>query len=387
MRRILAVARGVLLMEAKDRSNLFWMLALPLAFIALFGGMFRAREAPKIAIAVVDADSTFLSRAFTDALASERIALRRLTPAERDTVPRLGRTVTIPRGFADSLAAGNRAALTWESRKGSDAENDLSAKVQVYRGIARVLAALAEIDTLEGEHVLAVSDTAFARRYGELAARPDLVQVSVSTAGRGRAVPTGFAGSAQAMLVLFLLMTTSMSGAVTLTLEKQSRVLARVAAMPLSRAQLIAGKLLGLIALALVQSAVIVAAGRLLFGVSWGTSVPALLALLIALGLAAAALGLFLGGLLRSPEQAGAVAWLIPLLLGAIGGTWWPLEITPHWMQVLGHVSPAAWAMDGLHGLIAFGRGPSAVVVPCAMLLVYAAVLSYFGARWLEVRE
>lgn len=388
MRVILTVARGLLRQEAKDRTNAFWMLALPMAFIGLFGGMFREGGGPrKAALAVVDADRSFLSGAFVDALSSDRLALRVLAPAERDTARGLVRILTIPHGFSDSLALGQRVGLRWETREGSDEEYGLAAKVQVYRAIARVLANLAEADTAGEGRSLPVGDPEFQRRFSEIGGRPDLVQVSARAAGRGRAIPAGFSGSAQAMLVLFLLMTTSMSGAVTLTQEKQNRVLARVAVMPLRRGELLAGKILGLLAIALVQSAIIILLGRLLFAVSWGTHPLPLLALLLCLGLASAALGIFLGGLLRTPEQAGAIAWLIPLLLGAIGGTWWPLEITPRWMQVVGHISPAAWAMDGMHGLIAFGKGGDAVLLPCGALLVYAAVLAFFGARWLRVEE
>jgi ABC-2 type transport system permease protein len=107
-------------------------------------------------------------------------------------------------------------------------------------------------------------------------------------------------------------------------------------------------------------------------------------ALLLCLALTAASIGIFLGGLVRTPEQAGAIAWIVPLFLGAIGGCWWPLEIVPRWMQIFGHVSPAAWAMDALHGMLSFGKGPGVIVVPCLVLLGYAAVFISVGARSLK---
>jgi hypothetical protein len=54
-------------------------------------------------------------------------------------------------------------------------------------------------------------------------------------------------------------------------------------------------------------------------------------------------------------------------------------------MQIAGHISPAAWAMGALHGLISFGRGGEVVVVPCLVLLGYAAVFLTVGARKLGV--
>ena len=188
-------------------------------------------------------------------------------------------------------------------------------------------------------------------------------------------------------MVLFLMINTAMSGAVILTQEKQNRVLPRLAMMPIRRAEMLAGKMLGLLGMALLQSLVVIVLGRIIFHVNWGPRPWALLVLLVCLGLAAASLGLLMGGFLRTPEQAGAVGWLVPLFLCAIGGTWWPLEVVPPWMRIFGHISPAAWAMDGMHGLINFGWGAPAFVVPCAVLLGYAAVLTAIGTRLLRVGE
>jgi ABC-2 type transport system permease protein len=387
VRSILAIAGCVLRLELKDRSTFIWMLIMPVAFIGLFGQMFRGDSGSHLtSITVVDADQSFLSRSFIDALEGEKVSLKVVSPAALDTVRDRLRTVTIPAGFSDSLANGRRVALKFDTGKGNQ-DYDFSAEVYVYKAIARMLATLAEMDTASGEHVLAVSDAGVQSRYRDLAARPELVTTEVRTAGRGRAAPTGFGASAQAMLVMFLLMNTTISGAVVLTQEKQGRVLARLATLPIRRDELLAGKVLGLLGLALLEAVLIVGLGRIIYHVYWGPDPLALLLLLICLGLAAAALGVFLGGLLRTPEQAGALGWIVPLFLAAIGGTWWPLEIVPPWMRAAGHISPAAWAMDGMHGLINFGSGTGAVVVPCLVLLGYAIVLTAIGARALRVTD
>ena len=189
------------------------------------------------------------------------------------------------------------------------------------------------------------------------------------------------------MLVLFLLMNTSISGAVFLAQDRQSGVLARLATLPINRAGLLTGRIVGLLGLALVQSAIMLIFGHFIFGVSWGPDPVALLALILCLGLAASALGIFLGAVLRTPEQASAIAWIVPLFLGAIGGCWWPLEVTPEVMQALGHLSPAAWAMDGMHGLISFGKGAPAIFIPCLVLLGYATILTAIGSRLLRTSD
>jgi ABC-2 type transport system permease protein len=383
MRTLWSLAVGVLRLESKDRSNFFWMLLMPVAFIGMFGPMNRARDPEPVRLVVVDREQSFLSQSFLSFLEREDLGLR--VVSSPDSVAAGARSLTLPAGFSDSLGTGRRTALAF--RAGRDPEEDLNAQVAVYKAIARMLTVLAEMNASAPADTLAASSTGFQAAFREHASRPDRIVTQTRVAGRGRMLPTGAAASAQAMLVLFLLINTTASGAAHLAEEKQSRVLARHATLPISRGTLLSGRILGLLVLALVQAAIILVTGRLIYRIDWGNEPVALFVLLVALGLTCASLGLFLGALLRTPEQAGALAWIVPLFLGAIGGCWWPLEIVPHWMRVAGHLSPAAWAMDALHGLTSFGQGASAIVLPCTMLLLYAAALTAAGARLLRVSD
>lgn len=384
MRTLWSLASGILRIETKDRSNLFWMFLMPIAFIAMFGPMNRARDPEPVRLAVVDRDQTFLSRAFVEFLQREDLRLRAV--GSPDSVAAGARSLTVPAGFSDSLANGQRASLAFRGRRGGEPGEDMNAKVAAYKAITRMLTALAEMDTISSTGERAFSGPAFEEGFREHADRPDRIRTETKVAGRGRMLPSGFAASAQSMLVLFLLINTTATGAAHLAEEKQSRVLARHATLPIGRGTLLFGRILGLLVLALGQAAIILVAG-LFYGMDWGNEPIALLVLLLSLGLTCASLGLFLGALLRTPEQAGALAWIVPLFLGAIGGCWWPLEIVPRWMQVAGHLSPAAWAMDGLHGLTTFGQGASAILLPCAVLLLYAAALTVCGARLLRISD
>jgi len=385
LRAILTMALGDLRLAWKERSALFWMVVMPVAFIGLFGSMFRSQQGPvKIGLAVVDEDRSFASRSFVEMLKQGDLVLDERQPGELDSLRGRVRLLTLPAGFEDSLATKQRVALRLESVHRRIQDNDFAAKVQVYKAVLRMLATLAEADSTGDMNRADFESKPFQARFAALGARPELVRTEVRTAGKGHAVPTGFGGSAPAMLVLFLLMNTVIYGSVLLTQEKQSQCLSRLASMPVSHADIVMGKILGRLLIGLGQSLILLVAGRIIFRVDWGPSPGSLLLVIVSLGLCASALGILLGSVLKTVEQASAVSWIIPLLLGAIGGCWWPLEIVPSWMRAVGHISPAAWAMDALHGLMAFGKGPSAIVVPCAVLLCGAAILTAIGARFLR---
>jgi ABC-2 type transport system permease protein len=383
LRTILSIAVNDLRLTTKERSALFWMLIMPVAFIGLIGGAFggSSRTPSPTGLAVIDRDASFLSRSFADQLGKERLKVGVFPAEEGDSAKAYPRALTIPKGFSDSLAAGKRVALTLDVARSRDADRDLTARISIYKVIVRTLAALAEADTAGTG---AITGASFEEQYRMLLSRPDLIRTEVSVAGKGRVLPSGFGASAPSMLVLFLMVNTVIYGSIFLALEKQNRCLARMGTMPVSRGDILAGKVLGRVMIGLVQSAIMILAGALIYKVWWGPSPLALLVLLVCLAVTSASLGIFLGGLVHTPEQAGAIAWIVPLFLGAIGGCWWPLEVVPRWMQILGHVSPAAWAMDAMHGMLSFGKGPEVILVPCLVLMGYAGLLLIVGARSLK---
>jgi ABC-2 type transport system permease protein len=84
------------------------------------------------------------------------------------------------------------------------------------------------------------------------------------------------------------------------------------------------------------------------------------------------ALGLLIGILAKTEEQA-IIFSLVPMFLFAgLGGAWVPLEVTGPTFQAIGHVSPVAWGMDGFENIVARGLGFDSVLLPAAALIGYA---------------
>ena len=99
-----------------------------------------------------------------------------------------------------------------------------------------------------------------------------------------------------------------------------------------------------------------------------------MVAALLVWGAFCASCGLLLGSLGRSEGQVAGLGMLTTMLLAALGGCWWPIEITPEWMQSMQKGLPSGWAMDAMHRLISFGKGAESVWPHVAALLM--------GARW-----
>jgi len=139
------------------------------------------------------------------------------------------------------------------------------------------------------------------------------------------------------------------------------------------------GKWLARVALALVQLAFAMVLGSLLFRVDWGQSVTMVFAVLVAWAAFNASLALLLGSAARTTAQATGIGVLASLALAALGGCWWPIEITPKWMQSLALALPTGWTMDALHQLVSFGYAPG-TAAPHVAALAAAALAAGWGA-------
>jgi ABC-type multidrug transport system permease subunit len=384
MKSVWRLARNDLRLTLRDRPSLIWMLAMPIVFMWLFGQMDGGGSGPPQAtLSVVNHDDGWLSETLIDELTDERIHLRPLTPQEAATDETKTRTLIIPEGFTREAVQGNQQELKLEKEPGSNEEFSLAAEVHVIRAIVRMVSRLAEIgdpgDPSDPEQAAAAR-----AEYDRLGQRNALLVLEVTTAGRGRPVPRGKAQSVPGMLTFTVMMMTLIYGAVFLAQEKESGMLRRQAGLPLGRRRIFLGKLAGRLLIAGIQCVILVAAGRFIFGVYWGNTGVGLALLLFSYAFAAGGLSTLLGSVVRTTGQASSLGWILGMVLAALGGCWWPSEIVPRWMWNAAHALPTAWAMDGFHALISFGRGFEGVWLPSAVLLGFGLLFSLAGARFLR---
>jgi linearmycin/streptolysin S transport system permease protein len=184
--------------------------------------------------------------------------------------------------------------------------------------------------------------------------------------------------SSPGVIVLYALLF-SVIIAEILILERQLGTLRRILIIPGGKAKIILGKLLGAYLLGVVQISILILAGALIFGVAWGASPAALTMMALALVLVATSMGLLLATVVKNSMQADVLANLVVMVISTLGGAWWPLSAAPQWMRLLGHLFPAAWAMDGFKDIIN-GSGSIAGILPeFGALLGFAAFFLTIG--------
>ena len=125
-------------------------------------------------------------------------------------------------------------------------------------------------------------------------------------------------------------------------------------ATPLRISEYLAGLILAAVGSSAVSLVVMVTFARVAFGLSflsYGLALAPFLVVLfltgIALGVAAAALGLRLG-----PASEWLI-WPIPTLISPFAGVFYPVTVLPGWMQAIAALLPPSYVFEGMRAVVA----------------------------------
>jgi ABC-2 type transport system permease protein len=419
MRAILVMTWNDLRIFFSQRGNWVGLVLLPILFTVGLGFAFGGNSGPEtLRVDVIDEDQ---SAASGELLAALRAANHMLVfcPAED------ARTHESQEGEDDCGLAGEPLTLDLGQQRVREGDSDALIVIPATYGEAVRTLARAQIDfysltsplapdpvrqTLEavlqrvnGAALTAgVTDAVLARIEQESAAaamiepwraafvrevytqsatlmaqRPSLVRyVAVGGASENEGAQ-GFGQSVPGVGSMYVMFTV-LGGMVWLQRERQRWTLQRLGVFPLTRGQILGGKILTFFTLGMLQYLVVFGVG-LLVGLDFGRNPWLLLPTMAAFVLCCTALTFAVAPTLHSEGQANVVTQLLSLVFAALGGAWWPLEIVPTFMQRLGHLTPVAWVMDAFRDLLFYNGGLNAILPELGVLLVASALLFGVG--------
>jgi ABC-2 type transport system permease protein len=362
LKRIVAVARVETLQIVRDRTSLSLILGVPALQLALFG--FAVNPNPKnipIAIAGDAKSGSPVARVVTDTGYFVVVA---------DKLP--------PGGAARMVATGS-ALIGIELPPPPDLK-DTNDNVQTRPIIvadaadpATVRPALGALETALWRYIALLSGPV------RLAAPPS-VDVIMLYNPEGRASWSITPGLAGVVVMISMLM----MGALTLVRERERGTWEGLLATPVDALDALVGKLAPYVVLGVFQTAIVIYAGSMLFGLP----VPlAFLWLLAASSLYAAAnliLGFALSALAQNQIQAvqAAVLFYLPSML--LSGFMFPFQGMPAWAQALGNLLPLTHFVRAARGVLLKGQGLHLVLremTPVAFFAVLATGLALFVYR------
>lgn len=413
MNTILQIARNDLRLIFKERDIWINLVVVPLVLsyiigIANGGLNSGAPSTPTILIDVIDVDNSALSADFLTQIraANSGFVLCPLDQNDGDVcrlgdatlTPDIAQTrledkvslalIEVPAGFEANINAGESVSLVYRSNESAAAPSYILQAVQsVAQSMGGALTA-ARVGTEVAQAFDAqafADDAAFSadvrQRAADLwAAEPISVRYIESQTQEENApsgVQAGFGQSIPGMASMYV-MFAIFPAAAAIILEKKQWTLQRLTTMPVSRAQILGGKLLARFVIGMIQYGIVFAFG-LILGVRFGSDALALVLLMVTFVLCITALTLAITTLLKNANQAAGITLFLTLTLAPLGGAWWSLEIVPAWMRTIAHISPVAWVMEGYTSLLFLGGSLATVLPSLAVLIGMAALFFAFG--------
>jgi len=391
----------------RDWRSALFLVVMPILFTMFFGVIFsavfssEAENDPRLPVGWINSDTSGQISAGLQALLEGSEVVRPVA-LDGEQVERAAKlvadgkvaaVVNVPAGYSQALAADRAMSL------GVIVDQAAVGGRTVVTALDAVVARL--MGAVESAHISADAyqeragfvDNTARQAYFEEAFQTALagwsdpplsVRVELATGAAGVVKESlkinGFTQSSAGMIVQFAIFGLINSGMI-LVLERKQGALQRLMTTPIRRAEVIAGHILAMFLVVLLQETLLVALGQFAFGVDYLRQPFGTLLMMAALALWAASLGLLIGAVSRREDQVIVLCLIAMFVFSTLGGAWFPLEVTGKTFSSIGHLMPTAWAMDGFQNIVLRGLGFGSTLLPAGLLLAYT--LAFFGiAIW-----
>jgi ABC-2 type transport system permease protein len=376
------IATKDLRLRLRDRSVIILGIVAPLAlayiFYLVFGNILAAEDLD-LQYGLVDLDDTEISQSLGQLLSeieAEGIlsVTEYLDSGTADIAVEDGEIsayILLQPGLAEAAVSGVPYTIEVIGDVDSPTATEVLASIaaEFGSGIGRAQLSVATAVALQG----GAHPDDIATWGQEAAQRPPAFAFEDISAQTRQLDSTTFFAAGMAVFFLFF---TVQFGVVGLLEEEQEGTLARLLAAPITRRGVVGGKALLSFLLGVISMTVLIVATHFLMGAAWGP--PLGVALLVVTGvLAATSIIGVVAGIAKTAEAAGNLASIIAVIMGMLGGTFFPVGQGDDFLSKLTYLTPHAWFMRGLAELSGGAEWTAALPAAAALLLftlVFGAV-------------
>lgn len=398
MIRILDIAAKDLIQHLRDRKTFLFFLIMPVVFTLLFGYAFGGfgtnNGETRLPVGFSDQDNTSLSQELRNLLAKSRV-IRLVESGDLETSDlearvadgKLAAAIIIPARYGHEMLHGRPAPITLigDSSTGVGTSVESEVLTAVIRLDSAVRTALILEETLGDK---APYDHTLKSALAAWEDPPIRVVENVSSAleDKEKTDNTALEHTAPGMMLQFAIAGLLVSAQVIVS-ERKTRSLQRLLTTATGRIHILLGHYFAIFVLIFSQFLALIAFGQFVLKLNYLAQPLGILVVAVSAALCIAALGLLIGIVAKNEEQA-IVFSLIPMfVLAGLGGAWVPLEVTGATFRTIGHLSPVAWAMDGIKNIITRGLGFESVLIPSAALIGYAILFFSLGALRFRISQ
>ncbi len=362
MKRFAPMFRKEFIQMRRDRLTLGIMVGIPVLQLLLFGFAIQT-DVRHIPTVVVDESRTPTSRELIDAFENTgnfRIIAHLDGRDALDAWIARGDAqagIVVPHDFPRDLARGTTATI----QVVVDASDPLSsqAALAAAAGVAQVRN-LAMLSAASSRSELPL-EARIRPRYNPGLRSPNYI------------VP----GLVGVILTLTMILVTAMA----IVRERERGTLEQLIVTPITKTELMLGKIAPYIGVGVVQMTTVLLLGRFVFDVPLTGNVVLLYAIAFVFIIASLAFGLFVSTLVRTQQQAMQASFFFVLPNILLSGFMFPRQAMPAVFQWIGALLPLTHFLKVLRGILLKGVGVAELWKEMLILLLFATVLIALSVR------
>lgn len=377
MRRILYLARAEVLHVVRDRATLVQVLVLPVVQLLILSNAatFQIRNTPAY---LADLDRTSISRGLVTRFARSGhfLIVGQSASPDRGSDAMLRGDVTmvltIPADFEASLVRTGHAPvqLAVNAEKGSAAGIVQAYALRILQDYA------AELQTeIRPDRQTVQEGTA------QSAPVRGVPRIDVDVRGWYNPTLNYQHYMVPGILVGLVTIITTLLAAQNIAREKELGTIEQLNVTPITRGQFIAAKLLPFWLLGLVDLAIGVTVGRLVFGMPMQGSLLLLFGSAAIYLVVALAIGLWISALVETQQQAMFVTFFILNVYLLMSGLFTPIDSMAPWVRVVSQLNPVRHFVTIARAILIKGAGLAEIARPLLILSAYAAVMLTVAVR------
>jgi ABC-2 type transport system permease protein len=391
MIRIIDIALKDLMQLSRDFRTFMFLLIMPIVFTFLFGfafgGFGGGNSDSRLPVGYISQDNHWVTNSLHDLLdKSEVIRLDENVFHSASDLEKLvadgdlAAAIIVPQGYGQAMLKNNEVRLIVIADTGTQAWTTVEAELLTLTNrldsAVRTATIINQIDSERMPFNYALKKSLSAWDDPPIAITETTSLAVKKTSEQGIALAHYAPGFMLQFAIAGLL-----TAAQIIVSERKSRTLQRLLTTATQRIHIILGHYLALFLLIFTQFTILIIFGQFVLKVDYLRVPSATLLMAFSAALCISAMGLLIGILARSEEQA-IIFSLVPMFVfSGLGGAWVPLEVTGATFRAIGHLTPVAWGMDGFENICARGLGFESVLLPAAALGGYA-ILFFTLAVW-----